>query len=83
MEILRSFLIDKYHYNKGIWERDFIFFPIYIKQDTEDIPNSELHQGDSWFSSVMTFYYMVKLGHRLKGVVKTSHSIFPKIFWKR
>ena len=34
--------------------------------------------GDSWFSSVKTAEAIYECGHEWIGIVKTSHSLFPK-----
>jgi hypothetical protein len=34
--------------------------------------------GDSWFSSVKTAESIHRMGHEWIGIVKTSHSLFPK-----
>ena len=41
-------------------------------------PPPETFMGDSWFSSVETAVEMKLRGHHYIGVVKTSHSGFPK-----
>ena len=49
---------------------NFPLYPIVILQNTEDIPNSDLLQGYSWFSSITTHKEMENLVTSLKGLLK-------------
>ena len=44
----------------------------------EKLHHRNLILGDSWFSSVRTAEAIHESGHEWIGVVKTSHSLFPK-----
>jgi hypothetical protein len=46
------------------------------QNDTEHRRN--LIVGDSWFSSVKTAEALHECGHEWIGIVKTSHSLYPK-----
>eukprot|EP00957_Ditylum_brightwellii_P080690 6136750-Ditylum_brightwellii.AAC.1 len=51
-------------------------------EDKEDrssnFPFSDLFQGGSLFASISTVEHMMELGHQLKGVMNTAHSLYPK-----
>jgi len=46
----------------------------------ESLHRRNLVLGDSWFASVKTAEAIHEAGHEWIGVVKTSHSLFPKQF---